>query len=528
MTSAKSTAITSKKNTRKTDEKKNKTNTKNTLIQFSSKVIDPLTQNTDCLIVGCYEGLKLSTAGNIINAADAQQLESVLKREGFQGKAGQSLLLLNPQGIAATRLLVLGLGAAKEGSISTDSYRKAVQKISEALRATTCNDLTLALADVTVSNQSAEWQARQLAEHLGQLDYRADKLKSKPAQASLQLKKVIFATTKAESSIANKGLALGQAIAKGVNLARELGDLPGNICTPTHLANEAKRLGRSHAKLSVNILEKKQLKELGMGSFLSVAAGSDEPAKLIVLEYKGATKKQAPVALVGKGVTFDTGGISLKPGAAMDEMKYDMCGAASVLGTFQTLIDLELPINVVGVIAATENMPSGRATKPGDIVTSMSGQTIEILNTDAEGRLVLCDALTYTERFKPKAVVDIATLTGACVIALGNHATGLFSNNDELAKSLLKAGEDSADRAWHMPLWDDYQKQLDSNFADIANIGGREAGSVTAACFLSRFARKFDWAHLDIAGTAWRSGGAKGATGRPVPLLVQFLLNQTV
>jgi leucyl aminopeptidase len=342
----------------------------------------------------------------------------------------------------------------------------------------------------------------------------------------LQLKKVFFGATKAQTAGATKGLLLGQAIAKGVNLARELGDLPGNICTPTYLASEAKRLANKQSKLSVNILEEKQMKELGMGSLLSVAAGSDQPAKLIVLEYKGGSKKQAPIALVGKGITFDTGGISLKPGAAMDEMKYDMCGAASVLGTIQTLLELQLPINVVGVIAASENMPNGSATKPGDIVTSMSGQTIEILNTDAEGRLVLCDALTYTERFKPKAVVDIATLTGACVIALGNHATGLFSNNDELAKSLLKAGEESADRAWHMPLWDDYQKQLDSNFADIANIGGREAGAVTAACFLSRFAKKFAWAHLDIAGTAWRSGGAKGATGRPVTMLVQYLLNQ--
>jgi leucyl aminopeptidase len=526
MTSAKSTPNTSKKATRTSDEKKSKGSTKNNLIQFSSKLVEPLKQGTDCLVIGCYEGLKLNAAGSAINAADAQQLESILKRENFQGKVGQTLLLLNPQGIAAARLLVLGLGATKEGSISGDNYRKAVQKIGDTLRATTCSDLTLALADVTVINQTIEWQARQLAEHLSQLDYRADKLKSKPAEVSLQLKKVTFATTKADIVAANKGLALGQAIAKGVNLARELGDLPGNICTPTYLASEAKRLGRSHTKLSVNVLEEKQLKELGMGSFLSVAAGSDQPAKLIVLEYKGSAKKQAPVALVGKGITFDTGGISLKPGAAMDEMKYDMCGAASVLGAFQTLIDLELPINVVGVIAATENMPSGNATKPGDIVTSMSGQTIEILNTDAEGRLVLCDALTYTERFKPKAVVDIATLTGACVIALGNHATGLFSNSDVLAKSLLAAGEEAADRAWHMPLWDEYQKQLDSNFADMANIGGREAGSVTAACFLSRFAKKFEWAHLDIAGTAWRSGGAKGATGRPVPLLVQFLLNQ--
>jgi leucyl aminopeptidase len=525
-TVTKSTENTGSKSLGKTANQQAKTSAKNNLIQFTSKTLDPVTQNSDCLVIGCYEGLKLTAAGNAINAADAQQLEALLKRENFQGKAGQTLLLLNPQGIAAERLLVLGLGATKEGAVTADNFRKAVQKIADALRATPCKDLTLDLSDVVVHQQSQSWHARQVAEQLSLLDYRADKLKSKPAEVSLQLKKVIFAANKTEVAEANKGLTLGQAIAKGVNLARELGDLPGNICTPSYLADQAKKLGRSHNKLTVNVLEEKQLKELGMGSFLSVAAGSDQPAKLIVLEYKGAGQKQAPVALVGKGITFDTGGISLKPGAAMDEMKYDMCGAASVLGAFQTLIDLALPINVVGVIAATENMPSGGATKPGDIVTSMSGQTIEILNTDAEGRLVLCDALTYTERFKPKAVIDIATLTGACVIALGNHATGLFSNSDALAKALLAAGDEAADRAWHMPLWDEYQKQLDSNFADMANIGGREAGSVTAACFLSRFAKKFDWAHLDIAGTAWHSGGAKGATGRPVPLLVQFLLNQ--
>ena len=495
-------------------------------IQFTTKTIDPIKHTTQCLVIGSYEGVKLTASASAVNTADAHQLEALLKREGFQGKAGQSLLLLNPQGIAAERLLVLGLGAIKDGHVSADNYRKAVQKISEALRATTCSEITLAIEEVSVANQNIEWQARQVAENLSLLDYRADKLKSKPAELSLQLKKVIFSAAKTQTANATKGLQLGQAIAKGVNLARELGDLPGNICTPTYLANEAKRLASKASKLNVNILEEKQMKELGMGSLLSVAAGSDQPAKLIVMEYKGGNKKQAPIALVGKGITFDTGGISLKPGAGMDEMKYDMCGAASVLGTMQTLLELQLPINVVGVIAASENMPNGSATKPGDIVTSMSGQTIEILNTDAEGRLVLCDALTYTERFKPKAVVDIATLTGACVIALGNHATGLFSNNDDLAKELLKAGEEAADRAWHMPLWDDYQKQLDSNFADMANIGGREAGSVTAACFLSRFAKRFAWAHLDIAGTAWRSGGAKGATGRPVTMLVQYLLNQ--
>lgn len=519
----------SKKAVKKTAEKSTNQKTPTTKpngIQFSAKVIDPVKHISQCLVVAVYEGLKLSPAASSVDAADAHQLTTLLKRESFQGKAGQSLLLLNPQGIAAERLLVLGFGSLKDGNISAENFRRAVQKISESLKPTPCTEITIALDEINVTDQDIDWQARQIAENLGQLEYRADGLKSKPAEISLQLKKVLLGTTKNQVTKATRGLDLGHAIAKGVNLARNLGDLPGNICTPTYLAEQAKKLTKGQTKLNVNVLEEKQMKELGMGSFLSVAAGSEQPAKLIVLEYKGGNKKDAPVALVGKGITFDTGGISLKPGPAMDEMKYDMCGAASVLGTFLTLVELQLPINVVGVIATTENMPSGAATKPGDIVTSMSGLTIEILNTDAEGRLVLCDALTYTERFKPKAVVDIATLTGACVIALGNHATGLFSNNDDLAKSLLKAGEESADRAWQMPLWDDYQKQLDSNFADIANIGGREAGSVTAACFLSRFAKKFAWAHLDIAGTAWRSGGAKGATGRPVPLLVQYLLNQ--
>lgn len=511
---------------KKTNIEKKSNSNKPSSMQFTAKVIDAVKHATQCLVVAVYEGCKLSPSAHNLDVADTNQLAALLSRENFRGKAGQNLLLLNPQGIAAERVLILGLGELKDGSISADNYRRAVQKIAEALKQTPCNEITLALGEVGVAEHSVEWQARQVAETLGQLDYRADSLKSKPAEVSLQVKKVTFSAEKNQIAEATRGLMTGQALAKGINLTRKLGDLPGNICTPTYLAEQAKQLAKNQAKLSVEILEEKQMKELRMGSFLSVAAGSDQPAKLIVLQYKGGNKKDAPVALVGKGITFDTGGISLKPGPGMDEMKYDMCGAASVLGSMLALTELQLPINVVGVIATTENMPSGAATKPGDIVTSMSGLTIEILNTDAEGRLVLCDALTYTERFKPKAVVDIATLTGACVIALGNHATGLFSNNAELADALLQAGEQSADRAWQLPLWDEYQKQLDSNFADLANIGGREAGSVTAACFLSRFAKNFAWAHLDIAGTAWRSGGAKGATGRPVPLLMQYLMNQ--
>jgi len=326
--------------------------------------------------------------------------------------------------------------------------------------------------------------------------------------------------------LAERGLREGAAIGAGAGRARELGNLPGNVCTPRYLADQARDMAKA-LDLKAQIYDEKDIEKLGMGSFLSVSRGSAEPPRFIVLRYQGAAKDQAPVALIGKGVTFDTGGISIKPAGEMDEMKYDMCGAASVLGTLHAVATLKLPINVVGVIPATENMPGGKATKPGDIVTSMSGQTIEVLNTDAEGRLILCDALTYTlEKVKPAVAVDIATLTGACVIALGHVASGLYSNDDKLAKELLDAGQAAWDRAWHMPLWDDYQQQLSSNFADMGNIGGRPGGSITAACFLSRFAKGMRWAHLDIAGTAWISGKAKGATGRPVPLLTEFLIRR--
>jgi leucyl aminopeptidase len=322
-----------------------------------------------------------------------------------------------------------------------------------------------------------------------------------------------------------RGVREGRAIAAGMALTRDLGNLPGNICTPTYLANAAVKLGKEW-KVAVEVLDQKDMAKLGMGSLLSVSKGSREPPKFVILRYSGAGRKARPVVLIGKGITFDTGGISIKPSAEMDEMKFDMCGAASVLGTLRAVAELEMKLNVVGLVPACENMPGGAASKPGDVVTSMSGQTIEILNTDAEGRLILADALSYAERFEPQAVVDVATLTGACIVALGHVCSGLFANRDALARELLAAGEESWDRAWQLPLWDDYQEQLKSNFADFANIGGKAAGSITAACFLSRFARRFDWAHLDIAGTAWKSGKEKGATGRPVPMLAAFLMGR--
>jgi leucyl aminopeptidase len=350
-------------------------------------------------------------------------------------------------------------------------------------------------------------------------------MKSKSEGPEPALRRLALNVDRAALKRAGAGLEQGLAVAHGMSLARDLGNLPPNVCTPTYLAEQARELAKRY-RMKVTVLERADMERLGMHTLLSVAQGSAQPPKFITLEHRGGPKSMKPVALVGKGITFDTGGISLKPSGEMDEMKFDMCGAASVLGAMKAVGEMKLPVNVVGAIPTTENMPGGRATRPGDIVTSLSGQTVEILNTDAEGRLILCDALTYVERFRPAAVIDIATLTGACVIALGHVATGLFANDPGLAREIAAAGDTAQDRVWPMPLWEDYQEQLKSNFADFANIGGRPAGAVTAACFLARFTKQYKWAHLDIAGTAWKSGKEKGATGRPVPLLTQFLIGR--
>jgi len=391
-----------------------------------------------------------------------------------------------------------------------------------------------ALAAVPMQSADVRTRARLAAIAAGDVTYRFDATFGKrDAVSRPKLARLVLAVERSETKEAEAGLREGSAIANGMSLARDLGNLPGNVCTPTYLGETAKKLGKSH-KLKIEVLDRKQIEALKMGSFLSVARGSYEPPKFIVLRYEGAKHKPAgrgkatangPVVLVGKGITFDAGGISLKPAAGMDEMKYDMCGAASVFGTLRTVAELGLPLDVIGVVPACENLPSGRANKPGDVVTTMSGQTVEILNTDAEGRLILCDALTYVERFKPSTVIDIATLTGACVTALGHINTGLFTHDDALADTLTSLSRQALDPVWRLPLDDDYQEQLKSNFADMANIGGPPAGAVTAACFLSRYAKGYRWAHLDIAGTAWRSGKDKGATGRPVPLLTQYLLS---
>jgi len=438
------------------------------------------------------------------------------------GKASSTLLLHKLPGVAAERVLLVGLGKASEldNKTSTEILRAAFG----ALNATAAKDAALFIVDEGVG-KDAVWLIRQAVFAAAEQAFRADGMKSKPAKAAT-LKHVTFASPEKPSAALKEVLDQAAATARGMELTKTLGNLPANICTPSYLAAKALALDKAHKSIKTTVLEEKDMQKLGMGSLLSVTRGSEQPAKLITMEYHGADKKQKPVVLVGKGITFDTGGISLKPGADMDEMKYDMSGAASVLGTMQAIAEMGLKLNVVGVIPTCENMPSGRATRPGDIVTSMSGQTIEILNTDAEGRLILCDALTYSKKFDPDTVIDIATLTGACVIALGHVASGMFSNDDKLARELLTAGEQSHDRAWQLPLWEDYQSLLDSNFADMQNIGGRAGGTITAACFLARFTKDYRWAHLDIAGTANKSGKDKGSTGRPVPLLTQYLINR--
>ncbi|RLA41421.1 MAG: leucyl aminopeptidase [Gammaproteobacteria bacterium] len=484
---------------------------------------DPLTLKTDCLVVAVPADKKLSTTTAAIDKATDGLISRRLEGKDINGKCASTLMLHEPNGIVAKRLLLVGTGT---GATSSKDFLKIARAVAKQTKGDAIASVATTLAEVEVTDQDARWAAQQLAQQFGEASYAFNGGKP-PAASKLKLKKVtLLCSDKKTQSAAQAGLSYGQSVATGVNQARLLGDLAANTCTPSYLAKYSRALARKHKSMGCQVLSEKQMADLGMGSLLSVTAGTVEPAHLIALDYKGGKKGAKPIVLVGKGVTFDSGGISLKPGGKMDEMKYDMCGAASVLGVMEALATSALPINVIGVIPAVENMPSGEATKPGDVVTSMSGQTIEVLNTDAEGRLILCDALTYVARYKPDTVIDIATLTGACIVALGSHASGLYSNDDELAQDLLDAGQNSGDRAWQMPLWDEYNQQLKSNFADMGNIGGAGGGSITAACFLARFTKDYRWAHLDIAGTAWLSAGPKGATGRPVPLLMEYLRNR--
>ncbi len=477
-----------------------------------------------CIITAVYEKNKLSPSATTLDKASGGYLSNVIKRGDISGKAGETLLLQNVPGTTAERILLVGCGA--EGKLSDKEFRRCTLNAINALKKTGAKDAYTCLPEVAVTDRDSAWNITSTVLVAEDSLYIFDQMKSKKTTPAALKKLVIALPAGSKKAAADRAVANASASANGINFTRDLGNLPGNVCTPTYLATQAKSLQKAGNGLKVKVLNEAQMEKLGMGSLLSVSRGSSEPAKLIVMEYMGKNATGKPVVLVGKGVTFDTGGISIKPSPQMDEMKYDMCGAASVLGTLKALVEMQAKVNVVGIIPATENMPGGSATKPGDIVTSMSGQTIEILNTDAEGRLILCDALTYAEKnYKPSAVIDIATLTGACVIALGKHATGLLSNNDALAADLLEAGRKSSDRAWQLPLWDEYQQQIKSPFADMQNIGGRDAGTITAACFLSRFTKNLNWAHLDIAGTAWNSGHNKGATGRPVSLLLQYALD---
>ena len=485
-------------------------------MDFTASSANLLNIKADSLIL--MTGSQLQNSAKALDESLEGAISSLIKVGDFSGKASESTVIHIP-GASGKRIVLVGT----DGADTAQQQIKVIKAGAAALLRTPSIKAVWAGEGLA---EDTEWQAGIIARSIQAASYKYTAVPKRAAKkAPPQTLKTLtyWVANKSDAKPANAGLKYGAAVGNGMNAARQLGNLPANICTPTYLADQAKALAKGKGKVTTSILSEAQMAKLKMGSLLSVSAGSDQPAKLIVIKYQGTKADVKPVVLVGKAVTFDTGGISLKPGGGMDEMKYDMCGGASVIGVVNALIETQMAINVVAIVPAVENMPNGNATKPGDVVTSMSGQTIEVLNTDAEGRLILCDALTYAERFKPDTVIDIATLTGAVIGALGKETAGLLSNNDELAEGLLSSGLRSGDRAWRLPLYEEYDALLKSNFADIANIGGPQAGTITAACFLARFTKKFKWAHLDVAGTAWVSGAQKGSTGRPVPILMDYL-----
>ncbi|MCP5089756.1 MAG: leucyl aminopeptidase [Gammaproteobacteria bacterium] len=491
-------------------------------MEYFTTTSKPSRRAVDCTIVGVYSRGKLGTGASDINSASRGELQRLVKSGDVSARLGHCAMLSDLSGVKAKRVAVVGLG--KKSDFGVTQLRKAMVAATQAISRTKAKQILSCLTLESVAHANAYYRARHSVEAIGDALYRFHQMKSGRKPASSPLKTIGLAIAKrGDAGVTMRGAEHGDAIVTGASLAKDLGNLPPNVCTPSYLARTAKKLASGNGRLTTNVLNEAQMKRLGMGSLLSVTAGTVEPAKLIVMKYRGAASEK-PVVLVGKGVTFDAGGISLKPGPGMDEMKYDMCGAASVIGTMATVAQLKLPINLNVVVPTVENLPSGTATRPGDIVKSMSGQTIEVLNTDAEGRLILCDALTYSRRFKPAAIIDVATLTGACVIALGAHRCAVMSNTDKLRNELVAAGDKACDFAWPMPLGPEYAEQLKSNFADMANVGGPGGGAVTAGCFLGKFTDGMTWAHVDIAGTAWKSGTKKGATGRPVPLLSEMLL----
>jgi len=495
-------------------------------MEFVARTGSAASARTDCAMVGVYRDGTLSAAAREVDAVADGLVARLVRRRDFSGRRGETLVITEPSNLACQRLLLVGLG--DPGKLNLKVWRRVHGAATAALLKLGAREAWSFLSTEDVAGADSYALARHAAEAAEAAAYRFDEMKSRQEDPLPPLKRLLlWVPDRGARSEAERGFSHAAAIAEGQSLARTLGNLPGNVCTPTYLAARARKLagGRSQ-KMKVTVLGEAEMKKLGMGALLSVSQGSRQPAKLIIMEWRGGPKGAAPIALIGKGITFDTGGVCLKPPQALDEMKFDMCGAASVIGTMLTVSRLDLPLNVIGIVPAAENMPDGLASRPGDVVKTMSGQTVEILNTDAEGRLVLCDAITYTKRYKPAVMVDVATLTGACVIALGHHLTGLMSTSETLAAELLGAGISAEDRAWRLPIAEEYDEELKSNFADFANVAGREGGAVTAACFLARFAGDDPWAHLDIAGTAWKSGQAKGATGRPVPLLAQFLLGR--
>jgi leucyl aminopeptidase len=494
-------------------------------MKYGTRTGNAAKARTQCAIVGVFENVKLSPSARVLDKASKGYLTKVLKRGDISGKTNQTLVLHDVPNVGATRVLLVGLG--NEADMNSAKYASIAKTVLGKIKAISSRTNLCCLLEVNIPGRNIDWKTQRIIESFEAGLYSFTKMKGKPPKNGNSIESVdLLIDDKSEFETVLSAIAVGSALTAGINSAKTLGNLPGNICTPTYLADQAKQLAKDYSSITTKIIEEKEIEKLGMGAFMSVTRGSVQPGKLIVITHKGGKAKEAPHVLVGKGITFDTGGISLKPGAGMHEMIWDMCGAASVFGTMLAIAEQGLAMNVVGVIAAAENMPSGDASRPGDIVKTMSGQTVEILNTDAEGRLVLCDALTYIDQFNPKTVIDVATLTGACIVALGSHASAMYANDDGVAADLTKAGEDSLDRVWRMPLWEDYQVQINSAFADMANIGGREAGSITAACFLARFSKKYRWAHLDVAGSAFKgSGPSKGSTGRPVSLLFEYLNN---
>lgn len=496
-------------------------------MEFSVKSGSPEKQRSACIVVGVFEPRRLSSVAEQLDKISDGYISSLLRRGDIEGKAGQTLLLHHVPNILSERILLVGCG--KERELGERQYKDIIKNTINTLNETGSMEAVCFLTELHVKGRDTYWNVRQAVETTNDTLYTFNQFKSVKPETRRPLRKLVFnVPTRRELNLGERAITHGLAIASGKEICRDLGNMPPNVANPAYLASQARRLADDFEKVTTKIVGEQEMKELGMTSYLAVGNGSRNESFMSIMEYKGNPDVNAkPIVLIGKGLTFDAGGISLKPAANMDEMKYDMCGAASVFGTMKALAALNLPLNVVGILAGCENMPDGNAYRPGDIVTTMSGKTVEILNTDAEGRMVLCDVLTYVERFEPECVIDVATLTGACIVALSHHISGLLSNHNPLAHELVNASEQASDRAWRLPMTEEYQEQLKSPFADLANIGGPGGGTITAGCFLSQFAKKYHWAHLDIAGTSFKGGADKGATGRPVPLLVQFLLNRT-